>query len=261
MSALIAWPITSTATSLNLRLLVNGGTQNASVSLTAGRYYWTVGDGQADASTNDGVGDLLGILQAAIRATTAAAAGVTVALTTDFRVRIRTNSLDTIDLQWSNAATTLPESWFGFTNTDTGAGVSHTGTLLPQGLWRPRKPVSEPDTRDRQVLVAGVSRTMTGRIRVANFGTASRERSLSFRLLNRNVALDEYVQASEPYGSFEHAWINSIGVGRPFRLYEDETALTSSDYTLYSTISVEDPLDRDPSSRLRWAVDLQAARY
>jgi hypothetical protein len=255
--AMIAHPIVFDAASYVLRVTCNLVTANVTFSVTPGRYYWTVGDGQADTSVGGGVGDLLLRLQAAINAHPEAPA-CTVTLTSDFRVRVSVPA-GTIRLLWGNVATTLDGTIFGF-DADTALDAAVTGGQLPRGLWRAGKPVSEPDTRDRSVYNGGISETLSGRYRVSDFGAAPRERRLAFRLLNRVVSLDEYATASAPYGTWEQAWA-SMRRGRPFRLYADETQREPKDYALYRTRTLSDPLVRDEQFPVRWAADLEVARH
>lgn len=258
-NALVAHPIVFSAGTYNLRMTINAVTETRSFTVTAGRYYWTVGDGQADAATSGGVGDLLDRLRACIASHTQAGT-VTVTLVNQ-RVRVTSTTLGTINLLWADAATTLDGRIFGWTTASSGASTSPiTAPNLPQGLWVPSKPISEPDSRDRSVTLGGLTESLSGVYRVSDFGTAAKERTLSFRLLQRAVALDEYAASSAPYGTWEQAW-SSIRRGRPFRVYPDAATLTSSAFTLYRTRSLTDPLTRDPSTILRWAVDLQAARF
>lgn len=258
-NALIAHPIVFSASSYVLRATIASITTDLTFSVSPGRYYWTVGDGQADADTSGGVGDLLEVLRACIA--THSQAGTVTCTLVGHRVRITSSALGTITLLWAHANTTLDGRIFGWTSSSTSASTSPiTAPNLPQGLWLPNKPVSEPDSRDRRVTLGGMAETLSGAYRVSSFGTAQRERTLSFRLLQRAVALDEYAAASAPYGTWEQAWA-SISLGRPFRLYADDGTLTSSAHTLYRTRRLADPLDRDPSTSLRWAVDLEVARH
>jgi hypothetical protein len=174
-------------------------------------------------------------------------------------VQVVTSSIATINILWGNAATTLDATIFGWAQTDTaGTGATLTAPNLGRGLWRAGKPISEPDTRRRRVHLGGISESLSGLHRVSNFGTSVRQRELAFRLLQRSVALDEYATTTEPYGTWEQAW-ESMRLGRPARIYADETSRTSTSYSLVRTRSVSDPLARDPSTPLRWGVDLQVA--
>lgn len=257
-NALIAHPIVFSSSSYVLRVTIGTVTENLTLSVTPGRYYWLVGDNQADASTNGGVGDLLRNLQTCI-ASHSDVGTITVSLTSGFRVQVVTSSVATINILWGNSATTLDATIFGWAQTNTaGVGATLTAPNLGRGLWRAGKPISEPDTRRRRVHLGGISESLSGLHRVSNFGASVRQRDLAFRLLQRSVALDEYATATEPYGTWEQAW-ESMRLGRPARIYADEASRTSTSYSLVRTRSVSDPLARDPSTPLRWGVDLQVA--
>lgn len=258
-NALIAHPIVFSASSYVLRTTINAVTENLTFTVTAGRYYWTVGDAQADASTSGGVGDLLDRLRACI-ATHSQAGTVTCTLVSR-RVRITSTSLGGITLRWSDSQTTLNPTIFGWTSADASVLSSPiTAPNLPRGLWYAGKPVSEPDSRDRTVTLGGITEALSGAYRVSDFGTSVDQRTLGFRMLQRSVALDEYASSTEPYGTFQQLW-GSARKGRPFRLYPDDATLTSSAYRLYRMQSLTDPLQRDPSTILRWSADLAVARY
>ena len=257
-NALIAHPIVFSASSYVLRVTIGVNTENLTFSVTPGRYYWLTGAPQVDASTHGGVGDLLRNLQTCI-ASPSDVGTITVSLTSGFRVQVVTSSIATINILWGNAATTLDATIFGWPQTDTaGTGATLTAPNLGRGLWRAGKPISEPDSRRRRVHLGGISESLSGLHRVSNFGTSVRQRELAFRLLQRSVALDEYATSTEPYGTWEQAW-ESMRLGRPARIYADETSRTSTSYSLVRTRSVSDPLARDPSTPLRWGVDLQVA--
>lgn len=256
--ALIAHPIVFTASSYVVRVTIGTTTENLTFSVTPGRYYWLVGDGQSDTATNGGTGDLLGVLQTCI-ASHSDVGAITVTMTSGFRVQVVTSSIATINILWGNTATTLDATIFGWSQANTtGTGATLTAPNLGRGLWRPNHPISEPDTRRRRVHLGGIAESLSGLHRVSNFGTSVRQRELAFRLLQRAKALDEYASTSEPYGTWEQAW-ESMRLGRPVRLYADEASRTSSSYSLVRTRSLADPLARDPSTPLRWAVDLQVA--
>lgn len=258
-NAMIMTPWRPTQTTYVLQESVAGSstplTFPATGSLTIGRNYWPSGDGQADADGGvGGVGDLLAILKATLDSH-ANPATFTVTLDANFRVNISTAStVHTED--WDNAATTLPKALFGFAATTLNA-ILNVGTLLPQYIWRPKRPIAE-DSRERQPVVGGVARALSGLQRVSALSTPKKERDLLFRLVTKSQILQEYEDATEPYGSFEENWVNNIALGRPFRYYPDETSRTSSSYQLYVTRSLEDPLTRNDQYRVYWDVALQA---
>jgi hypothetical protein len=257
-NALIAHPIVFSAASYVLRVTIGTTTENLTFAVTPGRYYWLTGDGQADASTNGGVGDLLAVLRSCITSHSDVGT-ITVSLTSGFRVQVVTSSIATINILWGNSATTLDATIFGWPQSNTAnTGATLTAPNQGRGLWRCGKPISEPDTRRRRAYLGGIAESMGGAYRVSNFGEATRTRDLAFRLLDRSVALDEYASSTTPYNTWEQAWA-SMRLGRPVRIYPDDASITSSSYTLARTRSLGDPLQRDPSTRLRWGVDLEVA--
>lgn len=258
-NALIAHPIVFSASSYVLRTTINAVTEDLTFSVTAGRYYWTTGDGQADGSGSGGVGDLLDRLRACIA--THSEAGTVTCTLVNRRVRLTSTSLGGITLRWADSQTTLNPTIFGWTAINASVLTSPiTAPNLPRGLWYAGKPVSEPDSRDRTVTLGGITEALSGAYRVSDFGVSADQRTLSFRLLQRAVALDEYATSTEPYGTWQQLW-GSARKGRPLRFYSDDAATSSTDYALYRLQSLADPLVRDPSTILRWAVDLAVARY
>lgn len=258
-NALIAHPIVFPAGNYVLRVTFNLVTQNLAFAVVAGRFYWLTGDGQVDANTNGGVGDALAVLQSVINSHSEAP-GCSVSMTSDFRVRVSVPA-GSIRILWHHVDTTLDRTIFGFDG-DTGLVTAAVGERMPRGLWVPRKPISEPDTRERRVFNGGIAETMSGLARVSDFGAAPRERTLGFRLLLRRYALDEYAEPAEPFNTFEQFW-ESARRGRPFRLYRNEASITSgTGFALYRTREITDPLDRDDRWRgVRWSLDLQVVRY
>lgn len=250
--AMIATPVVFGAASYGLRVSISGVAATCTFTVTAGRFYWMVGDAQADAATLGGVGDLLERLRACI-ASHPSAPTVTVTLDANFNVRVSVAS-GTIQILWTHGASTLDEAIFGFANADTAVAAAVTGTLIPQGLWRPGRPIWE-DGRPQRPMVGGVARSVAGRTRVSYFGTMDRERSIYFGRLLQSVVLTEFLSVTNPTGSLEYHWLNSIGRGRPFRLYEDETSRTSSSYTLWRTTETSRPFRRngeDPPESIYW---------
>lgn len=257
MAALIAWPVIFAAGSYNLRVSISGVQATCAFTVTAGRYYWVVGDAQADADGGvGGVGDLLDRLRACI-ASHPSAPTVTVALDANFRVRVSVAS-GTVQILWASGTTTLQGAPFGFSQLDTGAALAITGDLGPHGLWRPLVDLWNGD-RPTRPIVGGVARALSGRVRVSRFGTMPRERTIPFDLLLRSVVLDEYIDVANPTGALEYAWNNSLSLGRPFRLYADETSRTLTSYRLMKVIDLTRPWERSSQYAVRWAATLQAA--
>lgn len=260
-NALIATPIRFAATSYVVRVTINGVAENltfpASGSLTVGRDYWMIADAQADASpgsTNNGEGSVLEMLRATI-ASHSATGAVTVALTSDFLVLLDLTSDPVFSsINWDHVSTTLDEAIFGFPNAEVPAlGVgSCLGTNIPHGLCRLHIPISI-DGRPRQPIVRGFARSLTGKSRVSDFVLPYKERELNLDLILQKYALTEYADATNPTGTLEYAWVNSLSLGRYFRLYEDETTTaTSTSYSLNTVADLEDALERAAEYRIRW---------
>lgn len=252
-NALVAWPIRFAATSYQLVVAIGGVTTTlsfpASGTLTVGRDYWMIDDSQADAVTVGGNGSLLTLLKATIDSH-ASANTATVTLTSDFKVNVAM-SAGTVQILWDHGSTTLSKAIFGFA-ASTALASPVTGENVPYGIFRPGKPMAVDD-RNRQPIVSGIARTMSGKPRFANLVTAPlKERDIKFEYLNKNVALTEYLEATNPTGSFEYFWINSASLGRTFRLYDDETSRTSTSYDLYQITDLEDQLRRMDSNRVLW---------
>jgi hypothetical protein len=257
--ALLA-PVMMPATTYTLRVTCNAVTETLTFTSPQG-YGWMSGDGQASSTPADygNVADALELLETCLE--THSEIGVATVSLVNHRVQVTHDSLGTLNLLWADGATTLDGRWFGWTTASTGAtsGVM-TAPNQPQGWWLPGRPVSEPDSRVRAVTLGGYTEALSGRMRVSHFGSSRKVRTMTFRLLPRALALAEYAAATAPYGTFEHLW-SSLSRGRPVRFYPSATALTSSDYTLYHTRSLSDPLDRDPSTILRWAATLELGTY
>jgi hypothetical protein len=241
---MILTPWRPTATSYNLRFTVNGVTETkafpAAGLLTVGRNYWPSGDGQADSDGGvGGVGDLFALLKATLDSHSDPAV-FTAVLDASFRA-VLTASAGTNSILWADAATTLDEALFGFTNANTASAISATGTLLPRYIWRPNTDGYLRSQSDRTPIGGGIATALSGAQRVAKLTAGLREDDVRFTFVANRYALQDFEDASEPYGSFEEAWLNSISLGRQFRIYNDETVRTSTSYRLYVCRSFKDP--------------------
>lgn len=151
-NALVAWPVIFGAASYNLRVSISGVQATCTFSVTSGRYYWAVGDAQADASTLGGVGDLLDRLRACI-ASHPSAPTVTVTLDANWNIRVAVAS-GTVQILWASGLTTLQAATFGWTQLDTGAAAAITAPNVPMGLWRPQRPIWEDGRPQRPIVGA-----------------------------------------------------------------------------------------------------------
>jgi hypothetical protein len=242
----LMWPVRFTATTYAMRVSVNGFAETLTIpstgTLTAGRNYWLSGDGQADADGGvGGVGDLLTIIATALTAHTQLGT-FTVSLSTTFKVTVAI-SAGSFQMLLADGATTFDESILGFNNVTTPSVslASTTSPNVPHGIFRPRRFISQ-DSRNRQPKIVGIAEALSGDYRVGELTDPKKTREFSFECLPPQYALTEYAASDEPTNTFEYAWVNAIGKGRPFRLYEDESTRTSTSYTLYRMREFTDPL-------------------
>lgn len=264
---LIATPLRSTdlarttpALTYAVRVNISGTVETlpfpASGALIAARNYWMVGDGQADAGTLGGVGDLWELLRACVDAHSVActwgasvSAGGKGTLTSSVGVRIL----------WGDALTTLSAIAFGFAQTDEAFAVTtHGAPSMAYGLHLPGfAPVD--DTRWRQPVNRSTKQPIAGGAgRTSTFGTPQRERTITWNGISQTRALREYSPADEPRGSFESAWLEAISAGLELRYYEDAATRDPTSYSL-ATIApeqVDDPLERSAQYPVEWAYHL-----
>jgi hypothetical protein len=262
------WPVlstdlarTSVATTYNIRV---ERTTTATVpfpasALTALRYYWFAGDGQADGiGTGDlgGIGDLCALLQATLNAHPSGA-GFTVTLSVDNRITIA--NATAFRILWADALTTLNAVPFGFAQTSPGAtATSFVAPNQTRGAFCPRRWPSS-DSRDVSAFASGAAVSMSGRTRIARHATARAVRDIEYELLQQRYGIAEYADATEPTGTLEHVWTEALSRGFPVRYYEDETSRTSSSYRLYVLRAEEmrsgvrtEVVDRSGRYRVRW---------
>lgn len=249
-SSILLWGVRFSSTTYNLRVTCNSITETlpfpASGSLSVTKDYFPSGD-------DDGSTDLLQMLEACIEAHTQAPA-VDIALTEDFFIQI-TSSV-AIELVWQDAATTLDGAPFGWT-ADSGSATTLTGDYIPHGIWRPQRPIAR-DSRLRQPIVGGVSKSVSGKTRVSRIAEPEKTRELSWIFLPKDRVLSEYATAvtGVTSTSFEYAWINSISKGYAFRYYADEASLTSP--VNYRIADLADPIARSEQFQIYWDIAISA---
>lgn len=258
-----------------LRVTVDGGSGPVTEDLrfpvspdvlTPGREYWAVGDGQADGQEGDpqdlvGKGDLWLMLTDTLRSHSESPSflpGLGNGDVNHGKARIGADMPFTI--HWSHASTTAPAldpTIFGFVAGDISSDTNGD-VFAPNrqgGMWYPYQPPTI-DSRDRIVQVGGLTEVPSGLVRVARLATNVRKvRDLEWRLLRPSKGLTEFQDADDPFGSAEQMQA-SLHAGHPLRLYLDESTRSSSSYTLYRTRSLEDTLERDEESRVRWQIRL-----
>lgn len=252
-SALIGTAIRFAATSYVVRVTANAVTTDlpfpAAGSLSTTTDYFMSGDGTAT--------DLVTILATAISAH--AQLGTVTGSISSWRLSLDDSTNVDFTIAWDHANNTLDPLVFGFTDATPVAADPLVSTNMPQGLWRPERPIAF-DSRDRQPIIGGVGMSVAGDIRISSFGTPYKERDISFVFIPQAKILDEYVASTEPYGAFEYNWVNSIAVGRVLRLFEDESTLAAGTYTAYRVRDLADPMVRSQRYDVFWDVLLRLKR-
>lgn len=234
-----AWPIRFASTSYVVRATIGGLSENltfpASGSLDPETDYWMVDDATATS--------LIEMLEDTLNTHSLAAGlgGVVVSLT-NWLVTATVGGGGS-SILWTHGSTTLDGEIWGFNANAT------TGQLLPQGLWRPRLGAYQ-DSRIRQPYLGGLTRALSGAIRVVQSSVAKRTRDISYRYLNKTRALDEYADATEPTNTFEQLQSNAIMLGRKLRFIANEE--DSSTYVDYRTRSLIDTLRVMDAPNLVW---------
>lgn len=182
----------------------------------------------------------------------------TITVNADGTLRYAFSGVTSVSLIWGGL-TTLPAEQFGFVSGETYASTNDGGqqvinTPFPGGgTWLPGRPASV-DSRDRQRVVGGARSAISGLTRVTTFGIQAATRSLQWQLVPRDLVLQEF--ATWPVHTFEWAWLNAIGLGHEFDLYESETDL----YQLgtYRLAQVVEAIERDARYPFRWQVTVNA---
>jgi len=252
-------PTRFAATAYVLRVEVDGGAPEdldfpATGTLSTTRNYYPTGDAQADGDDAvNGSADLLTLLKATLETHSLVTTATVTISSTTFLISVTTDAT-TQQILWDHGNTTLDKAIFGY-DASTADSATVTAENYPAGLWRPQQPISF-DSRDRQPIVGGISRSMSGQSRTSNFATANKEREISFLRVTKERTLIEYEAAAETNNSFEYVWSNSIGVGRRFRVYADELTISSKGYSVYSPAGLDDPISRSADFITRWDITL-----
>lgn len=255
-NTLIAWAERFASTSYVLRVVANATTTDlafpASGSLTVGRNYWMVDDSQADAAGSgniNGVGSLCTLLENCLIAhSQIATAVVTIDQTTPTEWTLKIVCDVAVQILWAHANTTLDKTLFGFTGSTSSATTLY-GTL-PPGLWAPRL-ARTTDTRKRTGRVARTTRALSGRTRTAQLSTGADERTLTFQYVPKEFALIEYSDSTEPSNNFESLQ-DAMLIGRPVRVYEDDSIRNSAAYQLFVSRDGADTLESMSAQNLVW---------
>jgi hypothetical protein len=260
----ILWPIRFDASSYGVRVTIDLTPETLTLNVSTERNYFVSGDGQADAATDGGLGDLVQMLEDLLDSHSAAsgAGSFTVSVTDDGQLSIQNNmagSAQNWSIDWTNAASTLDHTIFGFLE----ANYSHTAGLIEapkktKGVWYPDR-TRAIDSRDRQPTVGAVAETISGLSRASRLVAPKKTREIGWRLVPQAKALDEYADSTEPYGSFESAWVNALSYGYSFRVYDDASKRSAVGYELYRMRSLSDPMQRS-AEPVRFEIDLSLVR-
>lgn len=198
------WPTEIDATNNVLRFVeaATPGT-NRNATLAQGTFFWR-GDGSAD--------DLAVRLKTALDAAGTQVYTVTLADTGLLTV----SAAAAFDLRWSNAATTVSDALFGWTNADTGNGTSHTSPLQVGNAWHPEQ-VYVDDSERVPRYASTMTSLMNGRTRTQRWGSRTVRRILVDVLPPRKVYQAEEVRSQEAFEWF-YAWLSQ---GRRFEFCRD----------------------------------------
>ena len=257
----VLYPLRFTATTYALRVTTGSLTETlafpASGALTLNRNYWMAGDDQADIADYGGTGDLVAMLEATLNLN---AGGIGYTVTTDANgfITIAVNS-GTFQIQWAHVSTTLDAAIFGFLNSADSpdpAASTDTSTRQARGIWAPRRPFSR-DSRALSPLVGSIATSVSGLQRGGRLALAAAERDMGWAGVARERALEEFAFSAEPRGTFEYMWLNAIGRGWPFRVYENSSIRTLTSFGLYVTRDLAMPMRRDTKWRVRWDCSLR----
>lgn len=257
------YPVRFSATSYAIRVTCNGVTSTltfpASGSITVGRDYWVSGDGQTGTeSTGDGRADLVAMLQATLRTHAQCASAVATYNTSTNKVRIDSGGVNLLKILWSDGATTLDPTIFGWVSgVDTSYLAVQEATNYAKGTVLFGRPVAV-DSRLYQPITGGVAESLSGLVRVSRLATPSKRRDFGFRFLLSSAALIEYASGAGTQ-SVEYAWTNALASGYPFRHFAQVADVTTPTYGLYRIRDLTYPLKRNDTHSVWWDADFKAS--
>lgn len=238
------------ATKPAIRVTMAGGTETLTLNTIATQDYYT--------TKLSGSNSLLLLLELALESHTDAPS-ITMSISTNGSepkrtVRIVTSAAST--LLWADPATTLDARLFGFAVANTGNAFLHQGTEMPGLIWSPKRPISF-DSRERQPTLGGVARALSGKIYVTNYGQSFKERTVTFQRFANTYALNEAAPSGESYNTFERAWDESIALGYPFELADEDDYENGTEYRV---ASIRQPMSRDSTYPILWNATLPVVR-
>ena len=246
----ICWGVRFNSATYTLKVAVDGGgastlTFPSTGSLDPATDYFMTGDGTSV--------DLLKILTDTLRTHASLSNAVAALSPSTLKVQIVSDPGPVIQVNWADG--TLPDHLFGFDGNTSSAAVV-AATEGPWGLWLPGRPPST-DSRDRERLIGGVARSVSGRTSVTRIAR-HKERDLGWVFVPQSKTLIEYAGAEGNQSTLEFAWVESIGRGYGLRYYATETATGTQVYTNYVTRDLEAPMMRGEAAT-RFDVDLRLA--
>jgi len=257
-NAAILWPIRFATATPAIKVTTGLTTETLTGAATIDRNMWLAGDNAADAATYGGAGDAIKWLQDLLNTNTPSRT-YAVAISAAGLVTV---TVDTgpFTLHFDDAATTITPAFFGFAaSAYVASGSAVSSPNQARGWFSPGYPLSE-DTRDRQPYVGSVARTISGITRTSRIAAPHKLRDVSWLMLPQALALAEYGAATAPTGTAEHAWQESLSLGRRLRLYDDAATRTTSSYGIYKVIDLAQPITRSGQPITRFDFRLKLAR-
>lgn len=250
-NAAIGWSVIFDAQPV-IRVAVQSSTiENLTIPVVVGRHYY--------AHKNAGDHSLLAAMKTGFDTHTSGAVFTVSASIISGRPKVTIAADTPHQIKWANAATTFDAGIVGNHVSDDAVYASSRDSDLNNigTIWEPRRPVSF-DSRDRDALVRGISRSLSGQTRISSFGEAKSLRRITFEKFAEKYALEESLDSDEPRNYFEKAWKDSMSLGNPFEVIEDVSDLQTA--TEYRAASVADPLSRDSQYPILWGVELEMSR-
>ena len=267
----ILWPLRFSSTLPgDLVVSVTGGAPVQQTltfpTVTLLRNYYAAYDQQADADTDGGEGDVMELFLTMLNTHTATGTfSISDASGTGAGQTKITHDTEDFIIEWTDAATTLDaySHYFGWdgtadiTSTNDGGSEFVLAANNAAGIWRPGCYRSE-DSRPQTPMVGGSAMTAGGETRAVRLTTPAKHRDVAWVLLNQAKVLSEFEATTDPYGAFETAWDQAVGIGtgERFRLYNDISVRTgSSDYDVYRFRQLNPPhQQRDNIEPTLWQV-------
>lgn len=256
-SAGLLTPIRFGSTPFAIKIVIGASTSTVGFSPVVGEDYYMSGD---NSST-----DLLKMLRDALDSATGSAFSIC-ALTSTGKLHLFCGSGvgTSFSIKWTDAATTLDPTIFGFIEADTSSVSDLTSPNVVTGVWRPTtKGQGRPpsvDGKDRQTVTVAIGKSLSGLQRAARLALPKKERDLTFKLLDQSCVLSEDALSDAPWNTFEFAYSTTIGQGMPFLYVPDFATPTTFEgpYVLREVDAMK-AYQRDDFN-LMWRVEIPMRR-